>query len=236
MFTEESLERSEVEGRVVILLNSLTSIDFEDYISKAKEDFLNLDNTHSREFFANNTKPSKKALKTYPAIFTNDLDDPKFSQKYKERFNRLKAMADSMYHFKVEHTLLPLKTILDFSERNKTSRLLVFHANNLVRDYQRILKIFKLNSFLCYREINFAHAANLYIPNGFIRQKKVDSLLQGKGKEVNDFTFKALELELDKKLNETPVHYITGTDAWEKDMYGDFFAEKPISLLEREEK
>ncbi|MEM7181029.1 MAG: hypothetical protein AAF518_08955 [Spirochaetota bacterium] len=48
--------------------------------------------------------------------------------------------------------------------------------------------------------MNSSHSPNLYNNSGFLRNRRISTLLQGRGKGVNRFTFKALELLLDKEI------------------------------------
>ncbi|MEM7182457.1 MAG: hypothetical protein AAF518_16200 [Spirochaetota bacterium] len=211
MLASEFLESSEIEGRVVVLLNSIAPTTLEDFFIKAKEDFLYKDSTPSNKYISKHLKLYKKVVHSIPSLLDSDLEDPLFFEKYKVRFNRLKVLSESVYHYNIEHTTLPLRQIIEFSERNKVSRTLVFHVDNLVKVYSRILKIFNLNSFLNYRYSNYLNLPNIFVPTGFIRDKTVDFLFQGIGKSVNDHTFKAIELELDKEFCSNISYIKTGT-------------------------
>ena len=90
------------------------------------------------------------------------------------------------------------------------SRVITFRSKNLLRDENRLLKVFKLNSFLYFREANFSLAQNLFNPNGYIAFKKIHSILEGKAKFAYSSTFKMIELELDQEIgsNISKIRYI----------------------------
>lgn len=52
---------------------------------------------------------------------------------------------------------------------------------------------------------------------------------------VSKFTFQALPLELDKRLDTAPVYHIGTGERFEEEVYGDFFTEKPVSLVDQED-
>ena len=91
------------------------------------------------------------------------------------------------------------------------------------------------NKFLSCRRLNIYQAANQFGISGFIREDKITNILKGKGRGVGKFTFKALPLELDKRLHAAPIFHIGIPERFEEEVYGDFFSEKPASLAEQED-
>lgn len=228
------IENLEVEGRIAIMLNSLSPNTIENYVKEVKEDELNTTETPSNRFLSQNLKSYKKVFRTYPSVYFEEIIEPDFIPKYRTRFNRLSIFMSSMYYFKIMYTNSSIKEIIQYADENRVSRVLVFPTHKLVDDYLKIVKIFKLNSFLSCRELNELHSPNLYSRTGFIRKKKVTKMLKGKGRAVSKFTFRTLELELDKRLDKAPVHYIRTGERFEEEIYGDFFSENPLSLVDSE--
>ncbi|MEM7179651.1 MAG: hypothetical protein AAF518_01980 [Spirochaetota bacterium] len=198
---------TEIEGKIAIFLQVLDeNLNFDTYYSAIQEDELNLVNSPSNRFYSYNLQYGKGFVKTYPTIMTYDVSHD-FQEKFQVRFQRLYALSKDMYHFKVIHTVDSIPNILEYAKKQKITRILLFQSIDLVSDYFKLVKIFKLNSFLANREMNTHQSSNLFADNGFIRNKRIDKLFQGKGKAVNRFTFQALDLILDRELDSN-VAYI----------------------------
>ncbi|MCP5502605.1 MAG: hypothetical protein H7A25_22090 [Leptospiraceae bacterium] len=194
---------SEIEGKIVIFLQELNrDLDIDSYCASIKEDEINAINSPTKRFYTYHIKIAKNFINTYPCIYPEDITD-NFHNKYKCRFERLHSLINGMYHFKIIHTLSSIQNIINYSKSKKITRILVFNSIDLVSDYMEILKIFKLNSFLSYREMNIFQSTNLYSNNGFIRNKTINRLFEGKGKGkgIGKYTFEALELSIDMEVN-----------------------------------
>lgn len=193
--------RSEVEGKIIIFLESLSpDIDLQNYIRLAKEDDLNLDNSNVTRYLTYYLKKAKKRYGYYPSLSIDDIRDDMFFANYRERFNRIQSLLADMYFYSVEHSTSSIQDIIKHAEQNNITRVLIFSTIDLVADYLELLKIFKLNSFLSYREMNSSLSPELYSKYGFIRNKRIGNIFQGKGKGIGRYTFEAFELLLDKEI------------------------------------
>ncbi|MEM7183318.1 MAG: hypothetical protein AAF518_20565 [Spirochaetota bacterium] len=224
-----SLKDTEVEGKIVVILNSIIEKSFESYIEEIKQDSINTSLTFANRFISYNLKPSYGIVKTSSAVFQEDIDALVNNKNYQIRFNRLKSLLGDMYHFHIKHTFASLQEIKEYAQKEDATRYFVFSVDNLVEDYVKTIKIFKLNSFLAQRYTNYYHSENLYHIAGFIRNKRLKALLVGKGKGVNNYTFKALNLIVDEDLV-TGVSYIKPNSTVEE--YDEF--DPPFTYEEEE--
>lgn len=197
---------SELEGFVYILIKGIAPLEIEEF-SRMVISERTVKDELSYLFYKYNMKRVEQKNE-YPAIHPFDITE-NFLEKYKTRFKRLSAIAPGCCHYTIKHTTEPINQIKEYAKKNKNERLIIFHVYNLVEEYLEAVKIFKLNSFLYQRDINPRIATNAYSGSGFICNKSLDKLLKGKGKAVNDSTFKVMELIFDKEFesNLTVIKY-----------------------------
>lgn len=198
------IENTEVSGIIFILLKKLTPVSLNEYIKRMKEDSIDFSSESSFDFFTYNLKKDSDNGE-YPSVYHEDVLKANFISQYKKQYDRLYKISERFYSYHIRHTFDNPNSILQYSKDQNIDRLIVFKTSNLVDNYLRVIKILKLNSFAYRKELNTNLSSNLYSPAGFIKNKKLDMLLKGKGKSVSDTTFKILQLVFDKELNSNLV-------------------------------
>lgn len=198
------IENTEIPGIIFILLKKLIPISIDEYIERMKKDTISFSVEPSFNFFTYNLKRNSNNG-VYPTVYSEDVRESNFIENYKNKYDRLCKISERFYSYHIQHTFENPNSILQYSKEEKADRVIVFKSSNIVDNYLRIIKIFKLNSFAYRKELNASLSSNLYSPAGFIQNKKLNMLLKGKGKSVSDTTFKILQLVFDKELNSNLV-------------------------------
>ena len=198
---EMFIENTEISGIIFILLKKLIPINLNEYIKKMNDDTIDFTSESSFDFFTYNLKKYADN-RVYPSV---DILKPDFIIQYKKKYDRLYRISVRFYSYHIQHTFENPNVILQYAKEQNADRLIVFKSSNIVDNYLRLIKILKLNSFAYRRELNADLSSNLYSPAGFIQNKKLNTLLRGKGKSVTDTTFKILQLVFDKELDSNLV-------------------------------
>ena len=201
---EMFIENTEISGIIFILLKKLIPINLNEYIKKMNDDTIDFSSESSFDFFTYNLKKYDENM-VYPSVYREDILKPDFIIQYKKKYDRLYRISERFYSYHIQHTFENPNIILQYAKEKNVDRLIVFKSSNIVDNYLRLIKILKLNSFAYRRELNADLSSNLYSPAGFIQNKKLNTLLRGKGKSVTDTTFKILQLVFDKELDSNLV-------------------------------
>ncbi len=208
------LAKLKIQGNILIRLSSLEQVSMEDFCKAVETMDWKILNSPSYKFIYYYLK-RKSHTGNYPVFLKEDIVLLEKDKNYKERFFRLSRLALENYYFTIEQTSSDVKQILQYSREEKSSRSIIFSSNNLIEDFQRVIKILKLNSFLFLREANLSLAQNLFNPFGFIKKETLTAILEAKAKHVNDSTFKVIELLQDEDFesNLTVIRHISQKDA-----------------------
>lgn len=203
------LNETKISGKLCIFLEKIDPIEIQGFIQKANQDFFTSMNEASFRFYSLFLK-QERSLNSYPLLRKEDLPLLYSQINFIQRFNRLKNIANHIYFYTLKSFQSNTTTILEYAKQEGIDRVLVFYSKHLLRDEKRLLKAFKLNSFLYYRDANMYNAQNLFNPNGYIHKKRLESLLLGKAKFVSESTMKMIELEIDQEIgsNLTKISYI----------------------------
>lgn len=205
-----ALSKLKIQGNIFIRLYSLEQIKIEDFCKAVETMDWKILNSPSYKFIYYYLK-RKSHTGNYPVFLKEDIPLLEKDKNYQERFFRLSRLALENYYFTIEQTSSDVKQILQYSREEKASRSIIFNSNNLIEDFQRVIKILKLNSFLFLREANLSLAQNLFNPFGFIKKETLSAIMEAKAKHVNDSTFKVIELlqDVDFESNLTVIRHIS---------------------------
>lgn len=205
-----SLAKIKVQGNILIRFYSIEPIALENFCKAVMDLDWKALNTPSYKFIYYYLK-RKSYTPNYPVFLPEDISLLQSNRNYKERFVRLSKLAYENYYFIIEQTSSDVRRIIKYAREEKAARAIVFGSVNLIEDAQRIIKIFKLNSFLFQREANLSLAQNLFNSFGFIKKKTLSLILEAKAKHVNDSTFKVIQLLQDDNFesNITTIQHIS---------------------------
>ena len=126
------------------------------------------------------------------------------------RIQRLGSVAHDLLFYQLEYTNSSIKEIESYAKRQGAERLVVFSCYDLVAHYNKLIKIFRLNSFLYNRLTNLQLCENLFLNSGYIRKGKLDAVLDGEGRSVSENTFQYIEpvLDVDYAKDVTRIHRV----------------------------
>lgn len=204
-----SLAEIKVSGRICIFLQELDKFGIDEFLQKGTKNYYSLLQEPSFRYYLLHLKKKDYSI-NYPILEDEEFLLNNLKNIFASRYNRLSLIAERVYYFYMKVTDADINEILNYSSQKKVNRVLIFHSNHLLRDEKRLLKIFKSNSFLYNREANFSLAHNLFNENGYIRKKKIESILSGEAKFAYDSTFRMIELELDQVIgsNISTIRYV----------------------------
>lgn len=204
------LTKIKIQGNILIRFYSLEQVKIEDFCKAVETMDWKILNSPSYKFIYYYLK-RKSHTGDYPVFLKEDIPLLEKDKNYQERFFRLSRLALENYYFIIEQTSSDIKQIIQYSREEKSSRSIIFGSSNLIEDFQRVIKVFKMNSFLFLREANLNLAQNLFNPFGFIKKKTVTAIMEAKAKHVNDSTFKVIELlqDVDFESNLTIIRHIS---------------------------
>ncbi|MBK8398244.1 MAG: hypothetical protein IPL26_23760 [Leptospiraceae bacterium] len=205
-----AIAKLKIQGNILIRFYSLEQVKIEDFCKAVELMDWKILNSPSYKFIYYYLK-RKSHTSNYPVFLKEDISLLEKDKNYQERFFRLSRLALENYYFITEQTSSDLKQIIQYSREEKASRCVIFSSSNLIEDFQKVIKVFKMNSFLFLREANLSLAQNLFNPFGFIKKKTVTAIMEAKAKHVNDSTFKVIELlqDVDFESNLTVIRHIS---------------------------
>ena len=115
-----------------------------------------------------------------------------FSTEMSSRFSRLSKIAFRYYYYYLTHTNDSIQNITEETKDN-FDRVLVFHSKNIIEHYHEMQKILLLNSYMYRQIIKSGILSNLFLPFGYIKQKRLEQILQGNASCVNRYTFQMIQ-------------------------------------------
>ncbi|MCB1178193.1 MAG: hypothetical protein KDK36_11480, partial [Leptospiraceae bacterium] len=203
------LNELNINGRICIFLKNINSLKLENYKKSIRENYFGVIKNPDYLFYSKYLKNGKK-IDEYPMIQENEVEELFSNYQVKTRYKRLQTLVQEISYFKFQTTDSNINQILEYAKENDWSRVIIFKSNHILRDENRLLKIFKMNSFLNLRDTNVFYASNLFNSNGYIREPKLNKILEGKARYSSDSTFKMITLELDQEINSnlTRIKYI----------------------------
>lgn len=191
-------------GRICILLKKIDSMDWLEYIDLLESQYYESIHNPSFRFYSSYLEKTRK-IDQYPMVFEFDKNKLLQNSFYASRYQRLQLLSKNLYYYSIQLTNSEIPDILEFAKINDWDRVILFKSKDILQDENRILKIWKMNSFLGVREKNPFYSSNLFNRNGYVRNKKISQILQGKARYISQSTLSKIPLELDQELDSNLV-------------------------------
>ncbi|MEM7184513.1 MAG: hypothetical protein AAF518_26690 [Spirochaetota bacterium] len=204
------MKRFEIEGYIVLLGKPIAPFSLVDLQQMVIEDEMVLVDNDSCLFYSYHAKQQIPNRDAYPLLTNIDLQQATGNRTIITRMQRLGLLAHDMLFYQLEYSNSSFQEIESYAKGQKSERLLVFSSYDLVNHYSKLLKIFRLNSFLYNRLTNLELCENLFLNSGYIRKGKLDAVLDGEGRSVSENTFQYIEpvLDVDYAKDVTRIHRV----------------------------
>ncbi len=189
-----------VSGRICILLKRIEPLDWIEYLDLLQDKYYESIHSPGFRFYSLYLLKDRK-IDTYPMVSESDRNKLLNDSFYRKRFQRLQALSNNLYYYSIQLTDSDITGILEYSKLENMNRIIIFNSKNILQDENRLLKIWKMNSFCSFRERNIFYSSNLFNRNGYLTEKKISQILQGKARYSSQATLEKIPLELDREFD-----------------------------------